>query len=356
MGGQVNTVLGPIPASDLGIISPHEHLLISLSNWFMEGQSATSQSMSREPVSLSNLWRVRRNPYSYRDNLLLGDVERQLAEVDLFKRAGGNTVVDLTLREIGRDPVGLADISRSSGVHVVAGTGFYVHTAHPANMDSLSVEDIARVLVRDLTEGIDNTYVKAGVIGEVGTWDPIQPNEEKSLRGAAAAHRRTGAPIIVHTYLFAKWGLRVLDILEEEGVSPDRVALAHVDSVLDLEYHRMIADRGAYLEYDLFGAETANDDWRQFDRGTRFIPPIPCDMERVLAAKELISSGYGDRLLFAQDVCMKAQLTAYGGYGYGHILRDVVPMMRELSISDDSIQRILSTNPQRLLGWSDAVE
>lgn len=356
MGGQVNTVLGSVLASQLGVASPHEHLLISLGNWYMQGQSATSLSMSTEPVGMDNLWRVRRNPYSYKDNLLLGDIERQLSEVELFKRAGGNTLVDLTLREIGRDPAGLAEISRAAGLHVIAGTGLYVHTAHPADMDSLSVEDIAQLLVRDLTEGIDNTDVKAGVIGEVGTWDPIQPNEEKSLRGAAAAHRRTGAPIIVHTYLFAKWGLRVLDILEEEGVSPDRVALAHVDSVLDLEYHRMIADRGAYVEYDLFGAETTNDDWRRFDRGTRFIPPIPCDMERILAAKELISSGYGERLLFAQDICMKVQLTSYGGYGYGHILRDVVPLMRDLDIPNDAIQQVLSGNPQRLLGWSDPVE
>ncbi len=261
--------------------------------------------------------------------------------------------IDLSLPAIGRDVRGLAQISEATGINIIAGCGYYVHTAHPPEIENMTASDVADVLIRDLTEGIDGTEIRAGVIGEIGTWNPIQPNEEKVLRGAAKAHLATGAPVIVHTYLFAKWGPRVLDILVEEGMSAERVALAHVDSIVnDLDYHRAMADRGAYIEYDLFGAEGTNEDWRDQERGQRLIPPIPCDMERILAVKQLIDAGYGDRLLASQDVCMKVSLTSYGGYGYAHILESVVPLMRDVGISDAAIRDLIEGNPQRFLGWS----
>jgi phosphotriesterase-related protein len=349
MTGRIHTVLGTIPSADLGITLPHEHVLIALTNWHMESDA----DWAEQPVSLDNLAHVRRRPYENIDNLILSNIEMQKAEVELFRGAGGNSIVDLSLEAIGRDVRGLAEVSRATGVNIVAGCGYYVHTAHPPEMDQMTASEIADVVVRDLTEGIDGTNIKAGVIGEIGTWDPIQPNEEKVLRGVAEAHRKTGAPIIVHTYLFAKWGMRVLDILEQEGVPCDRVALAHVDSILsDLDYHRAMADRGAYIEYDLFGAEGGNDDWRDLERGTRLIPPIPCDMERISAVKQLIDAGYGDRLLASQDICMKVSLTSFGGYGYAHILQNVVPLMQDLGIADSAIRDLVEVNPQTFLGWT----
>lgn len=346
--GKVHTVLGTMSSMDLGVVLPHEHILIALTNWHMD----TDDMSAQQAVSLDNLARVRRRQYENLDNLIVSDLEMQKREVDLFRQAGGNTIVDLTLHAIGRDVGGLAQVSKATGVNVIAGCGYYVHTAHPPEIDRMTVADIAEVIIRDLTEGIDGTNIKAGVIGEIGTWDPIQPNEEKVLRGVAEAHRKTGAPIVVHTYLFAKWGMQVLDILEQEGVPPERVALAHVDSILsDLDYHRAMADRGAYLEYDLFGAEGGNDDWRDQDRGTRLIPPIPCDMERIRAVKQLLDGGYGDRLLASQDVCMKVALTSYGGYGYAHILQNMLPLMRDVDISESQIRDLIEVNPQRFLGW-----
>jgi len=281
----------------------------------------------------------------------------QQREVAEFRDAGGDTVVDLSLAAIGRDAASLAEVSKATGVNVIAGCGFYVNTAHPPEIAQMTPKDVADIVVRDLTEGIDGTPIKAGVIGEIGTWDPIHPDEEKVLLGVAEAHRRTGAPIIVHTYLFAKWGLRVLDILEREGVVSEHVALAHVDSVLsDLDYHRAMADRGAYIEYDLFGAEGNNDDWREHERGVRFIPPIPCDMERIAAVRELCKAGYGDRILMSQDVCMKVSLTSYGGPGYAHIQRSVLPLMRDLGIHDAQVQDLVQANPQRFLGWTPPSE
>jgi phosphotriesterase-related protein len=352
MAGQTNTVLGSMPSSELGVVLPHEHIFIALTNWYMEDEEADPKD-TQEPVSLQNLGYVRRRPYTNLDNLHLSNAEVQQREITEFRDAGGNTIVDLTLEAIGRNVSGLADVSKATGVNVIAGCGFYVHTAHPREMDKMTSRDVADIIVRDLIEGIEGTGIKAGVIGEIGTWDPIHPDEEKVLRGVAEAHRRTGAPIIVHTYLFAKWGLRVLDILEEEGVPPERVAVAHVDSIVsDLDYHKAMADRGAYVEYDLFGAEGGNDDWREQDRGIRFIPPIPCDMERILAVKELCEAGYGDQLLISQDVCMKVSLSSYGGHGYAHIQRSALPLMLDLGIPDGQIQNLVQANPQRFLGWT----
>lgn len=356
MVGRTNTVLGPMPSSELGTILPHEHIFIALTNWYMEDDQA-DRSDTQEPVSLANLGYVRRRPYTNLDNLHLSDPEVQQREVTEFRDAGGDTIVDLSLEAIGRNARGLAEVSSATGVNVIAGCGYYVNTAHPPELAQMTSEDVADIVVRDLTEGIDGTGIKAGVIGEIGTWDPIHPDEEKVLRGAAWAQRRTGAPIIVHTYLFARWGLRVLDILEEEGVPPERVALAHVDSLVsDLDYHRAIVERGAYVEYDLFGAEGGNDDWREQDRGIRFIPPIPCDMEKIAAVKALCEAGYGDRILMSQDVCMKVSLSSYGGPGYAHIQRSVLPLMRDLGIPDGQVLDLVQANPQCFLGWSAPTE
>ena len=341
MVGSVNTVLGPRSAKELGITLTHEHLLSAILNWQQPPLTAPAIAAADEPITLANLWKVKQNPYGYRQNLMLDDVEQQIREVELYKRAGGASLVDLTLRDIGRDVHGLAEISRATGISVISGSGFYVHTSHPANMDGVSQQEISDWITSDLTEGIDGTTIKAGVIGEIGTSDPIHPNEEKSLRGAAGAHRRTGAGIVVHTHLFAKWGMRVLDILEQEGVSLDRVALAHVDSNLpQIDYHKQLADRGAYVEFDLFGDGS----------------PIPCDMERIRAIKELVSSGYGSQILIAQDICMKVSLTEYGGYGYSYILRRVLPLMRQEDVADETIHQLLEENPQRFLAWSEPVE
>jgi phosphotriesterase-related protein len=356
MVGHTNTVLGIVPTRELGTILPHEHLFVALTNWYMHDEDADSAD-TQEPVSLRNLSYVRRRPYTNLDNLHLSDVETQQREVTEFLDAGGTTIVDLTLPEIGRNAAGLAEVSTATGVNVIAGCGFYVHTAHPPEVATMTASEVADLIVRDLTEGIDGTQIKAGVIGEIGTWDPIHLDEAKVLRGVAEAHRRTGAPIVVHTYLFAKWGLHILDILEREGVPPERVALAHVDSVVsDLDYHKAIADRGAYVEYDLFGAEGGNDDWREHDRGVRFIPPIPCDMERIAAVEDLCRAGYGQRILMSQDVCMKVSLASYGGHGYAHIQRSVLPLMRDVGVSDRQTQELVRANPQRFLAWTSPTE
>jgi phosphotriesterase-related protein len=351
--GLTNTVHGPKPTAALGIVLPHEHVLCSFSNWQMPAQRESVRAVADDPIDLRNLSLVRRHPHSFRDNLVFSDIDQQARELRRFAAAGGRTVVDLTLETIGRNPVGCAEIARAAGVNIICGTGLYVQSAHPTIVATQSVDELAQIMVEELTVGIGDTGVKAGVIGEIGTSAPIHPDEEKALRAAARAHHATGAPIWVHLDGFAQLGHEVLDVLIGEGVEPQRVALCHLDAHLPdhVDYHMSLADRGAFIEYDLWGNEWTNDDRREVERAVRFIPPLPSDMERARALKTLVDGGYAGSLLVSHDVSVKIHLTEYGGFGYAHFLENIVPLLRDLGAQQHDLTTIIETNPQRLLGW-----
>ena len=117
-----------------------------------------------------------------------------------YRAAGGRTIVDLTIPDIGRSAELIRQVSSQTGVHLVAGCGHYVDAAHPPDLKEMTVEAIAQVLEAELTEGIGDTGIRPGVIGEVGTGNPITNGERKVLRAAALAHGRTGAPLSIHLF------------------------------------------------------------------------------------------------------------------------------------------------------------
>ena len=343
--GKVITVLGPIEAEALGLTLCHEHLLISLLVWWLEPEAATEKAAAYEPVSISNLGRLRRNPHAVRDNLVMDDVDLAIKEALRFRRAEGRTIVDVTSIGIGRDPLALRTIAIETGLHIVAGCGYYVHLCHPPDIDYKTIDDIAAEMVRDLTEGIDYTGVRAGIIGEIGTFDPIMPNEVKVLRAAARAQRQTGAPIIIHPHPFSRLGLQILDILEEDGADLNQVIMSHLDLTLDedLVYHQAIAHRGAYVCYDGWGNEGYYERFNGFS--------LPKDVERVRGVQKLIAAGYLDRVLLSHDIFAKMLLTAYGGFGYAHLLETVRPIFRQAGLTEAHINTMMIENPQRVLAW-----
>jgi len=353
MVGKVNTVFGPVDASTLGIVLPHEHLFINCSNWLMESERPEVQAIRDAPVSLENLHLVRRNPHSSLDNLLFDDLALQTREAQRFADAGGHTIVDVTLEGIARNPEGCAEIARSTGLNVILGCGYYIQSAHPQEVKERSIDELADLIVAELTEGIGDTGIRAGVIGEIGTFHPIHPDEEKSLRAAGRAQQRTGAPIWVHLDSFAQWGHRVLDILIEEGVDPRRVALNHLDFVPEwTDYHMALAERGAFIEYDTFGIDWTNDDRRANERAVRFIAPAPTDFQRIQALKTMLDAGYVEQMLLSHDVSVKLHLTEFGGWGYAHLLENLVPLMLDVGITQEQIDTMMQSNPQRLLAWT----
>jgi phosphotriesterase-related protein len=341
----VMTVLGSVEAGELGITLPHEHLFIDLTCEFTEPPGEAGRELAYQPVGPENYAVLARNPYVVRDNLLLDDLDTAVEELAYFQRLGGRTVVDCTSVGAGRDPGRLREVAQRTGLNVVAGSGYYMHETHPPEMAEWTPEQIAEEIVRDLSEGIGDSGVRAGVIGEIGTGDPIHPGEIKSLRAAALAHEATGAPLQIHTYPWGQTGLEILDLLDGYAVDPARVVICHTDVAPDLGYMRRLLERGALVEFDDFGKEFPVDPAESDFAGG----PFATDPERVEALARLVEWGYERQLLVTNDICLKQMLHRYGGRGYDHILAEVVPLLRETGLTQESIDRLLVENPARWL-------
>jgi phosphotriesterase-related protein len=335
---EVQTVLGPVPADELGVTLMHEHLLVDATPWFREPDEASRRYLARRPVSIEMLGALRNDPFLCQDNCELLDEGAAIEESTLFRRAGGGTIVDPTCRGIGRDPKALQRISRATGLHVVMGAGYYLEPSHPEHVKEMSIEAIAEEVERDVKEGVDG--VRAGIIGEIGISKDFTPEEEKVLRGAARAQARTGVPLEVHLPGWERHGIRVLDTVTEEGGNPSRTVLCHMNpSGEDLEYQAAAANRGAWLEYDMIGM-----DFYYADQEAQ----SPSDEENARTIGRLRDSGLLDRVLLSQDVFVKIQLIRYGGTGYAHILEHFVPRLKRHGFAGKEIRQLLVENPKNV--------
>jgi phosphotriesterase-related protein len=358
--GTVMTVLGPVRPEELGHVQMHEHLLCDLSSALgpqgpaplhpyagdpagaLDAEtSASVRGRAEEPVRLDNYDWVRRHVYN-RDNLRLVDTDVAVAELGKYAASGGGTVVDSTSVGLGRDPLGLARISRSTGVHVVMGAGFYVHDYHPRALHDAPEGLIADYLVRDIAEGAGDTGVRPGIIGEIGQSDPVHPVEARVLRAAVRAQLETGLTLQVHPGRGRQSPLDVVRRVEDAGGDPARLVIAHIDRTLvELDDMIALARTGCHLEFDLFGQESSYYALSSVDR--------PHDAQRVDALTGLADTGFGDQLVISSDICQKVYLQRYGGPGYGHILDHVLPLMRRKGWTEADIRRVTHDNPVRLL-------
>jgi phosphotriesterase-related protein len=334
----VQTVLGPIPADELGVTLMHEHLLVDASPWFREPEEASKRAIAHGPVDIEILGALRNDPFLCLDNCRLFDEALATEEVSRFRHAGGHTVVDPTCRGIGRDPQALQRISRATGLHVVMGAGYYLEPSHPEYVREMSIEAIAEEAEQDVGEGVDG--VRAGIIGEIGISKDFTAEEEKVLRGAARAQARTGVPLEVHLPGWERHGPRVLDTVAEEGGDLDRTVLCHMNpSGEDFDYQAALAGRGAWLEYDMIGM-----DFFYADQEAQ----SPSDEENARAIRRLRDAGLLGSVLISQDVFVKIQLVRYGGTGYAHILEHFVPRLRRHGLAEEEIERLLLVNPKNV--------
>ena len=308
--GEVQTVRGRIPASELGTTLPHEHTGIYL--WHVPGR------------------------WDYWE--LTPDEELIAAELAEFASRGGRSLVDLTVAGVGRDPERLRRLSERTGLNLIMGCGWYRGSYYPpeARVDQRSVDDLASEIVREFEEGIAPTGIRPGIIGEIGTdksW--ISAQEERVHRAAARAARATGMAVTTHSVL-SPVGLAQLDLFEQEGLDPARVIIGHADSHPSLEHHLAIVERGACVEYDFLGM--------------RFTPMEEHGEPRIIRlVLALLERGHGDRLLLSQDVCHNGQLKAYAGRGYSYLAEHFLPRLREAGVMDDAIRQITIDTPARLL-------
>jgi phosphotriesterase-related protein len=170
----------------------------------------------------------------------------------------------------------------------------------------------------------------------------VTPAEEKVLRAAGRASVQTGAAVTVHLDPRGTGAYRAIDVLAEEGVAPERMVMGHMDANPDPEYHLRVAERGVYVEFDHFG--------REYHAG-HMQRPYTKDARRVELLLELLRHGFAERLLLSQDVCAKIDLHRHGGNGYDHVLRRIVPALREAGVGDGAIRAMLVENPQRVLAF-----
>jgi phosphotriesterase-related protein len=352
--GQVMTVLGPLGADQLGITLPHEHVFCDITCLCPQPDSEHRREFLEQPVEMGILGLLRRNPLLNRDNCLLTDAALAIEEVLEFKELGGGTIVDLTSEKaVGRDPVALQAVARATGVNIVCGCGHYLHFIHPPHVAEESMESIAEGLIFELTEGIADTGVRAGIIGEIGTSDPIHPQEAKMLKAAARAQQKTGAAVTVHCNLGTRTGAEVLRLLDAGGADLSRVVLGHVDFALGhldmsfegaVRYHKQLASSGCFIEYDTVGADG-------YFRGTGTERPFwaPSDRQRAEAIARLLDAGLGDQILISHDICLKHYLLHYGGFGYGHILREFTHNLEDAGLGEADVHRLLVENPARML-------
>ncbi|QNK60253.1 hypothetical protein H7F31_16120 [Paenibacillus sp. PAMC21692] len=337
----IMTVTGKVGKDALGWVLPHEHAFIDLRRLVPAPVGIAQQKLAGEQVELRNLGKLMRNPYAVLDNAVIDEEDVVRDELLQFKKAGGKTFVDLTLRDIGRDPVLLAGLARELDLHIIAGCGYYVRGSHPPDMDDKTVESITEELLREITVGIDGTAIKAGVIGEIGTSEIIYPNERKALIAAAIAQKETGLGLHVHTDLYTENGYEIVDLLTKHGAAAEKICINHIDVDIRMPYIKDLLNLGVYVEFDNFGKEFYADKRdRSVLRGL-----FARDIERVKAIKQLIDWGFLSQILVSTDVCLKTCLHRYGGWGFDHMLTNIIPMMEDAGITPRQIETLMCHNP-----------
>ncbi|MEU0257610.1 phosphotriesterase [Streptomyces sp. NPDC006184] len=302
----VRTVLGDIPAAELGVCDAHDHL-------FLRSPRLPGQE--------------------------LDDLPAARAELEAFRAAGGAAVVQWTPYGMGRHAADLPALSRTTGVHLVCATGLH-QAAHyaPESLARVSGGRLAALFVSELTDGIGTTGVRAGLVKVAGGFHTLDTHARWTMTAAAEAHHATGAPIAVHLEQ-GTGALEVLDLLcGELGVPGERVILGHLNRAPDPVEHRQAAGSGCWLAFDGPSRAHHATDWRMPE-----------------AVRALAEAGFGDRLLLGGDTVTAGARSVDGGPGMPYLLRRVRARLAE-AVGADLVDRMLTEHPARAFAadWSPA--
>ena len=348
--GMAMTVTGPVAPEGLGLTLMHEHLF--LGGWSRgpgPATPATQVALWEQPLTLEHL-HLAREGVRFKD-LMLDDEALAVREAQAFRSAGGRTLVDTTNIGMGRDPLALRRVATVTGLNIVMGCGWYTPASHPPDMDARTPEDLVEEMVRDITEGVGDTGIRSGIIGELGiNGDPLTANELKVVAAAAWASRETGAAISLHYGGLWRERLQVAELLAREGADLSRVVFGHSDSyAADLPFLLELLATGVCVEFDLLGRPGAPVARRPGVPGSNPWGPQATDILVAEAVPRLIEAGYGDRLLLSQDVGFKIWLRGYGGNGYTFVLETVLQELRRQGVTETQLHAIMVETPRRLL-------
>lgn len=308
----VESVLGPLDVSKLGFTLSHEHVCFFPHELFPDRTVATAKMVEK------------------------------LKEA---KAAGVDTIIDLSPAGTGRDVRCLQEISRRSGVHIVACTGFRFA---PDSYTVQTVGQIAEGFIREIEEGIEDTGIKAGVIKAAGVAAALTHAEEKGFRAAARASKTTGVPIETHTDAGNRGGEAQAAILEAEGVSPARVSFGHSDDTKDVNYLIGLAKRGYTIGIDhvFYGATKPAKGEPGYVTYLRQIPW----QQRARYVKQLIDAGFGDKIFLSNDWELERETINPDGFLFN--TRKTIPYLKQLGVSEREIHAITIDNPKRFFARS----
>ncbi len=296
----IRTVCGDIKPSEFGVTMCHEHFIVDLSIVRKDNESK------------------------------IETVEEVVTEIKKMMDLGVNSAIEVTTNDMYRDVIKLKEISEKTKLHIVAATGFYLSEYHPEWLTTASPEDVAKVMINDLTIGINDTGIKAGVIGEIAS-SPKEfvGQEKKVLIASAIAHSITGATVTTHTGpITAK---ETVETLLQNGVESDKIVIGHQDLVNDTNYHLSILKYGVNIGFDTCGKVA-----------------YQLDETRAQNIKKLIDLGYGDKIMLSNDISRRSYFTSAGKFGYTAVMNRVIPLLKEYGVDENSINKLLIDNPARI--------
>ncbi|WP_020672869.1 phosphotriesterase family protein [Amycolatopsis nigrescens] len=311
----VETVRGPVPVAELGTTLMHEHIFVLT------------------PDSQANWCR------DWDEEARVADAVLRLREL---RASGVHTIVDPTVDGLGRDVSRVCRIAEQvPGLNILVATGIYTYSDVPGYFSHRGVlpgepEPMVELFVRDITDGVQGTGVKAALLKCAIDEHGLTAGVERVLRAVAKAHLETGTPIMVHTHPGSRTGLDVRRVLGEEGVDPAAVQLAHSGDSADADHLAELADDGYLLGMDRFGIEV--------------VQPFE---QRVAIVAELCRRGYAESMVLSQDASCYIDwvqpelLAAMPDWHYLHVLRDVVPALRERGVEERDLTAMLAGNPRR---------
>ena len=297
----IQTITGRIQRNELGVTMCHEHFIADLTTVRKDGVSK------------------------------IETVQEVVPEIKLMMDLGVQAAIEVTTIDLKRDVKKLKQISELTGLKIVCATGFYLDPFHPDWLRKAGKEEIAEIFINDLTKGIDDTDIKAGIIAEIASSpEAFTVSERNVLEAAAIAAKKTGAPVSTHTG--RKTAQETIDILVNSGVQPDKIIIGHQDLINDSDYHLGLLKQGVNIAFDTCGKSAYMSD----------------DI-RATNALKIINEGYGDHLLLSNDVSRKTYFVSNKGTGYTAAMKIVVPLIKEKGATDEQIHKLLVENPSRIL-------
>jgi phosphotriesterase-related protein len=338
--GKAQTVRGLIEPDQLGPTLMHEHVVTDYT-------PPAQRRLKPIEITLENHFELSYHWVDHPGMRDLSDANVATREMQLMVESGGRSVVDVSTRRMILYPQRMREVSERSGAHLIMGCGRYYDDEgfFTEQERERSVDDLAREFIDEIRIGIDGTSVKAGIIGEIGCSCPWHESERRSIAAAVIAQRETGAALTIHPGRGdPEAPFQIVEFIRSAGADLSRTIMDHNERRLkDVDAVLRLAATGVVLEFDMFGQETS------YFAATGKPFDLSGDSARLTWMRALIDHGHLEQIVISHDICQKPRLQTFGGHGYSHIYRNIIPMMQQRNFSEDEIDAILVRNPKRLL-------